>query len=73
MDPAAPVTPESAIDERFFLKVDSAESGRRGKERERIHRITNELRDSIKHLLYALLRAAAEEQKRRGAERRDGE
>ncbi|KYQ59027.1 hypothetical protein ALC60_01963, partial [Trachymyrmex zeteki] len=34
----------------------------RGKERERIHRITNELRDSIKHLLDALLRGGRAKQ-----------
>lgn len=62
VNPAALVTPTALSMKSSFQRQTEVESGRRGKERERIHRITNELRDSIKHLLDALLRGGRAKQ-----------
>jgi len=48
-------------------------SGRAAKERWRVRRITNELRDSIKRLPDALLRPVTEEQSREVSNARKGE
>jgi len=62
VDPAALVTPTALSIKSSFQRQTEAESRRRGKEREGIHRITNELQDSIKYLLDALLRSGRAKQ-----------